>query len=71
MPVHPHERFTPEETLQRRIDTGEWDPAAMTEEERLTSRRADAGFAFEMMPQPRREHDPNRKVHRGRFNGES
>ena len=53
MPVEPHERFTPEETYQRRVDTMEWKPAAMTEEKRLEWRRFEAGHAFEMMPRNR------------------
>jgi hypothetical protein len=59
MPVHDSERFTPAEVYQRRIDTGEWNPSAMTEEERLTSRRYEAYFAFEMMPQPKRKLSPD------------
>jgi hypothetical protein len=67
MPVEPHERFTPEESYQRRIDTGEWNPSAMTEEERLASRRFEAYHAFETMPAPRREGHPNRQVGRERW----
>lgn len=40
-------RFSEAEAYQRRIDTGEWNPPAMTEEERLASRRFEAYFAFE------------------------
>jgi hypothetical protein len=36
-----------DETYQRRIDTMEWTPNAMTEEERLERRRFEAYFAFE------------------------
>lgn len=39
--------FTPDETYQRRIDTMEWWPNAMTNEERLEKRRFEAYFAFE------------------------
>ena len=48
MPLRDDERYTAEESYQRRIDTGEWDPHVMTEAERLESRRMDAGSAFEM-----------------------
>ena len=39
--------FTAEERYRRRIDTMEWFPSAMTEEERLEKRRFEAYFAFE------------------------
>ena len=35
------------EMYQRRVDTMEWTPLAMTEEERLQHRRFEAYFAFE------------------------
>jgi len=52
MPPRPEERMTEEETYQRRIDTGEWTPDAMTDEERLSHRRFEAGHAFEMNAPP-------------------
>ena len=59
MPVHPTERFTAAESYQRRIDTGEWNPSAMTDEERLASKRFDSYFAFETQPQPKRKLSPD------------
>lgn len=51
------------ERYQRRIDTGEWNPPAMTEDERLASRRFEAYFAFETQWQPKRKLSP------GQFKG--
>ena len=48
MPLRDDERYTEEEAYQRRIDTGEWRPNVMTEDERLEQRRMEAGSAFEM-----------------------
>lgn len=47
-------RFSEAEKHQRRIDTGEWNPSAMTDEERLESRRFEAYFAFETQWQPKK-----------------
>jgi hypothetical protein len=47
--------YTPEEYLQRRVDTMEWAAPAMTEEERLERRRFEAYFAFESEWQPKRK----------------
>jgi len=56
MPLKPEERYTEAEKYQRRVDTLEWKPNVMTEDERLERRRVDAGIAFEMMPQTRWDH---------------
>ena len=39
--------MTWEEQVQRRVDTMEWAPSVMTEEQRLERRRFEAYFAFE------------------------
>ena len=51
----PHPPYSAEEKYQRRIDTMEWVPNAMTEEERLEARRFEAYFAFETQWTPRKE----------------
>ena len=45
-----------DEAYQRRVDTGEWKPRAMTEDERLTWRRWEASFTFETMWTPKKAH---------------
>jgi hypothetical protein len=41
------DRMTWDEQVQRRVDTMEWWPSVMTEDERIAKRRFEAYFAFE------------------------